>query len=332
MKLPLTNQVRFSTNTKWIGKPKKRMEPIIKNDIAQINEDGTPKLMQALYHENKKVYVGYNWVNVACSYQECFDLLTVFGGSICSQLEYPNIDDEQIQKDANSHSNKAQYFKSHSLILVDIDNDKPDNQMTIEDLLKDDFYNDFGSGFYTSPSYTDEQHRFRIIFRLESDITNPDEMVIVYNWLINHYQASDKQCKNATRLFYGTIDAPRKDITERVLTDEMVQVMLNDQRAKKEKEQTLKMLKASNNTYSNELDLAAIKAKLMSGRYYFGSHSDYGKIAASMNATGFTLNDFIDVTPRIANSKNTNDAVQFWNKWSHYKDIGTGTLIHMLSI
>lgn len=74
------------------------------------------------------------------TYPELFELLTVYGCSIAPQL----IDDGKPKNNIN--------FKSHSLILVDID-----RGMTIEQLLDDRLYRLYGSGYYSSPSHTESE-------------------------------------------------------------------------------------------------------------------------------------------------------------------------------
>ena len=303
MNISIEQKVRFSTNSHWRGKPNKT------DDLDKYGNN-------IFKYNDKRIHIGYNWINLEGSYKDLFDLIAIEGYSVAPQLT-----DE-------SHGNlKGVYFKSHSLVMVDID-----KGMNIEDLLTDKLYMNFGSGYYTSPSHTDEQHRFRIIFRLETDITKADEMVIVYNWFIKHF-GGDKQCKNSTRLFYGTLNAPRKEITDRCLSARFVSKIIAEEKTRLALEEARKNI-LFKSTFKNTLtiDLQSIKKDLMSGKHYLGDHSNYGKLAASMAASGFTLNDFIEVTPYVANSKTSDDARRFWNDWTKYKSISAGTLLHLLKV
>ncbi len=80
--------------------------------------------------------------------------------------------------------------------------------------------------------------------------------------------------------------------------------------------------------------LKIIKEKLMSGNYYFGQHSEYGTLAASMRHAGFNFCDFVEVTPFVSKSKKGKE-LEFWNNWHKYSGIGIGigigTLTHKLN-
>jgi hypothetical protein len=132
----------ISTNYKWQGKPEKK--------------DGS------LYYKGKRVNLGYNFENVNLSPDNLFKMLSVLGLPICCCL-----------KDQNRCRDN---FVSHSVALVDID-----ESMRIEDLETNAFYQEFGFAYYSTPTHTEEHHRFRIIFILENDITVASDMVDLYN-------------------------------------------------------------------------------------------------------------------------------------------------------
>jgi hypothetical protein len=80
-----------------------------------------------------------------------------------------------------------------------------------------------------------------------------------------------------------------------------------------------------------KLSLDDIKQKLLSGNYrHLGSHDNYGKLAAAMRHSGFSLGDFIEVTPFVSYSKTTKDAEVFWESWNKYEDITEGSLRYMV--
>lgn len=125
-----------------------------------------------------------------------------------------------------------------------------------------------------------------------------------YNWFIKHY-GGDTQCKDESRLFSGSINASRKEITNRILPTRFIEKIVteaNNERKRLEKERIANEI-LRKDKHKAEIDLAAIKTKLKSGNVYLGDHSNYGKLAASMNAAGFNVNDFIEITPFVTKSK-----------------------------
>ena len=88
-----------------------------------------------------------------------------------------------------------------------------------------------------------------------------------------------------------------------------------------------------NGNRPNMTDLPAIKEFIMQGNFkHLGEHGLYGRMARAMNDAGFTLEDFIEITPFISESKTTGDAKKFWNGWSGYDQITKGTLFHHLGL
>ncbi len=80
-------------------------------------------------------------------------------------------------------------------------------------------------------------------------------------------------------------------------------------------------------------DLATIKKTIKQGNFkHLGEHSLYGSMARAMNDAGFTLEDFIELTPFISESKTTEDAKKFWHSWKDYTQITKGTLFHHLGL
>jgi hypothetical protein len=79
------------------------------------------------------------------------------------------------------------------------------------------------------------------------------------------------------------------------------------------------------------LSLDDIKQKLLSGNFkHLGAHGYYGKLAAAMRHSGFSLSDFIEVTPFVSCSKTTKDAEVFWASWNKYEKITEGSLRYMV--
>ena len=157
--------------------------------------------------QEQRSQLGDNWLNVECSWQEAFELITVDGVATSAELWTEN------RCDAN--------FVSRSLIMIDID-----DGMTIQDLFNDDFYNLYGAGFYVTPSHTDDNHRFRIIFRLERKETDKERYKKIVKGLMSVYNHADAACKDASRLYYGTPNCLIKDMTNKLLIDDAVESLI----------------------------------------------------------------------------------------------------------
>jgi hypothetical protein len=203
LKIRSINLSNFDQTTfKWPVKTKIiEKQPIIikfsyhKDVIGKPIRDHNNKLWVG----NKQVNLGYGWKTVELEFDELFVMLSKGGYAISPAL----ISDHRIEEN----------FLSHSIALVDID-----EKMKTTDLATFDFYQKYGSGFYTTPSHTAQDHRFRIIYRLENDITSAQEMRMLYEGLLAIHGAADISCKDSVRLFYGTINAVESEITNRVLT------------------------------------------------------------------------------------------------------------------
>ena len=290
----INKKLKFSTNTQWVGKPEKGLDA---EGNLLLDKNKRP----IYFFEGKKVYIGFNWKNIEATNEELFEIITIMGLPIAPAL---TIDADGHKTDAN--------FLSHSVAMVDID-----SGMTIEELLQDNFYNDFGSGYYTSPSHTEKAHRFRIIFVLETDITSGNDMCLLYRWLINHYTNSDGSCKDASRLFYGTINATRSEITDRYLPEEFVKKAIIHQAAKEEKDKNKQkkviVNKVNSENYQDNITSYPKMSPVRHARILellltvpeigHGSHNTFLAIGWGMQDAGYTLYDFIMVTRQLFSHK-----------------------------
>ena len=80
-------------------------------------------------------------------------------------------------------------------------------------------------------------------------------------------------------------------------------------------------------------DLATIKEIIKQGNFkHLGEHGLYGRMSRAINDAGFTLEDFIEITPFISETKTTKDAKTTWHSWKDYTQITKGTLFHHLGL
>jgi hypothetical protein len=93
---------------------------------------------------------------------------------------------------------KSENFICSDVVAVDID-----DGMTLAEALNNPFVKQYGGFIYTTPSHTDEHHRFRVVFQTERTITDADEKKAVNRGLIRKL-GGDEACKDACRVFYGS--------------------------------------------------------------------------------------------------------------------------------
>jgi len=157
---------------------------------------------------DKQVNLGYGWMNIEAEWNDVFELITTDGYATSSELSSDN------RKDEN--------YISRQLIMVDID-----DGMTISQLLNNEFYNEYGAGFYTTARHTDTHHRFRIMFVTEEPVTDNQVMKKLIRGLLVVYNNGDISCKDASRLYYGIPNCLIKENQGKILTkDMMIQLAL----------------------------------------------------------------------------------------------------------
>lgn len=104
-----------------------------------------------------------------------------------------------------------EYRKTDNFICCDFIAADIDATMTLEEAQANPFVRDYASFIYTTPSHSDEFHRFRIVFLLEETITEAKDWANCLAGLGLKLD-SDKSVKDAGRLFYGSKDATIIDI------------------------------------------------------------------------------------------------------------------------
>lgn len=96
---------------------------------------------------------------------------------------------------------KTTNFICSDFIAADID-----RGMTLDEALAIPFVQQYASFIYTTPSHTDDDHRFRIVFLLEDTITVAADWANALFGLALKLD-SDLSSKDAARMYYGCIDA-----------------------------------------------------------------------------------------------------------------------------
>jgi len=183
--------MKFSYHRYCVGKPSKR---IIDNRLTY-------------WVDGRKINLGYDWITADLEFEDIFELVSAGGYAFAPAL--------------NSEHRIAANFVSHELALVDID-----SGMTIAELKQHPYYQMYGSGYYTTPSHTDTEPRFRILYRLPVPITEAETMRVIYEGLLAIHGSADISCKDAVRLFYGTVDATHRELTNRSIDAEGLDLLI----------------------------------------------------------------------------------------------------------
>lgn len=267
-----------------------------------------------LQQDGHTVNLGYGWFNVDLPYKDIFELITVDGLATSSELK-------------NDHRADIN-FVSRQLFMVDID-----NGMTIQELFNNDFYNEFGCGFYTTKRHTDDNHRFRIMFMTEEPITDVNTCKKIIRGLLTMFESADTSCKDASRIYYGTVNCQIKECREKYLpkyiTDELVKLI-----------DSLDNNKQSNyvpTTYDNKqtipVDMVNELLYLISQKTgnLRGEYEQWRTIAwATCHTVG--MNDAHNLMMRYWPDK-TKKEIKTLTSWKHKSDSPTvGTLIKLSGI
>ncbi len=102
------------------------------------------------------------------------------------------------------HKNKwrnGSNFTCAGFLAVDID-----HGLSIDEAQQDELVRCYAAILYTTPRHTSENHRFRIIFELERDITTAEEMNKAFLGVIKKF-GGDPRCKDPCHQFYGSKDS-----------------------------------------------------------------------------------------------------------------------------
>lgn len=257
----------------------------------------------------QRVSLGYGWMNIEADWPDVFELITTDGCATSAELTGDH------RSDAN--------FASRELLMVDID-----SGMTIPELLENTFYNEYGAGFYTTPSHTMDNHRFRIMFRAETPITDRDRVKLIIMALMRVFDHADPACKDSTRIFYGTPNCVLKECTTKVLPNTLVDELIAMELLFRQEQTAHFNYEIEHKPLSNErrqkiLDLLK--------QTFVGSYPQWRDIGWGLKAGGFSLQDFQYVTQGMMREKSATDAQELWNAGKIIDTgIHLGTVIHFL--
>jgi hypothetical protein len=288
--------MKFSIHDKIVGKPVK---------VIPENPDDYP-----YYSCNGvKVGLGWGWTTIDTTWEDAFELITVDGYATSSAL--------------TSNNRKEEFFESRQLLMVDID-----DGMEIQDLMEDTFYKGYGSGFYATPSFSAEKHKFRICFVLENAENDANRLRKINEGLLRIYKQADVSCKDPTRLFYGTPACVLRQITKNTVPLDVVNYLISIIDAEEAEAAAAALL-----TPKPDYEMTdARKAKILEllSTIFLGNYQQWRNVGWGMKAGGFTLADYQFVTARMMRQKTAQDAANVWNDGSVDGKVTMGSVIHLL--
>jgi hypothetical protein len=257
--------------------------------------------------------LGSGWLNVEVEWADAFDLITVDGLATSAWL--------------NGHTRSEANFISRELIMIDID-----SGMTVVDLLADDFYNNYGAGFYATPGYTDFEPRFRIMFRVEEPITDAAIYRKITRGLLEVYSAGDIACKDAARLFFGTQNCVIKEKTEKFLPQDIINLLVQLDDARQAEQ-----VKLPKTFTPNPLtDLEKIKILRLLCQVPIVEHGKtpayniWRDIGWGLKHGGYSFEDFAQVTSSAKADRSQQEAKILWDAGRADGKVTMGTVIFYL--
>lgn len=271
-----------------------------------------------LYSCNGKIInQGYGWQNIEVdSWRDAFELVTTDGYATSCELN-------------SDHREDANYI-SRQLCMVDID-----DGMTIQELFNDDFYNEFGAGFYTTKRHTDEQHRFRILFVLEEPEYDCERMRKIIRGLLETYKSADTNCKDGSRIYYGIPNCPIKEYRDKILpkiiTDALIEMvdsidLAKEQERKKSYEFQYQEITQYDEPFIDHL-LSLIRSKHST---FKGQYDDWKTVAwATCHAIGMNNAEMLMMRHWPTKTKKELNTLR---DWKSDRSPGIGTLIKLSGI
>lgn len=103
----------------------------------------------------------------------------------------------------NNWRNNANYLLGQH---IGIDFDNEDQRSTLAYLAKDKFIQKYAALIYTTPSHTPAAPRARVLFLLDAAIHQAKNYATAVTALLWLFGAADRQCKDACRFFYGSVN------------------------------------------------------------------------------------------------------------------------------
>lgn len=265
----------------------------------------------------KIINQGYGWQNIEVdSWSDAFELITTDGYATSCEL-------------SSDHREDANYV-SRQICMVDID-----DGMTIQELFNDDFYNEFGAGFYTTARHTDKAHRFRILFVLEEPETDCLRMRKIIRGLLETYKTADTNCKDGSRIYYGIPNCPYKESRDNILpkfiTDALVEMIDRIDEQKDQERQKAYEYNMKEETQYDEIFIDHLLSLIRQKHHSFKGEYDEWKTVAWATCHAIGMNNAEMLMMRHWPTK-TKKELNTLRDWKSDRSPGIGTLIKISGI
>lgn len=120
----------------------------------------------------------------------------------------------------DGHRVKEKFLRT-DILIADID-----KGIRIDEALENDFVKNFAAFIHTTPSHTDDAHRFRIVFVLERAVFDPNVYEAMYRSMLG-YIPTDPNAKSSTQFFFGAKKSKVYRLN-RVMTEDQMNKMAAD--------------------------------------------------------------------------------------------------------
>ena len=120
----------------------------------------------------------------------------------------------------NKTRNKKNFISSNLLVL-DFDHD-----YTIKEALENDFIKKYAAIIYKTPNHTEQNNRFRIIFKLEFPIKDKESYENAIRGLLKLFPQADKSCSDCSRVYYGSKNS-NPQVFENIIPNSVISNLIN---------------------------------------------------------------------------------------------------------
>lgn len=240
------------------------------------------------------------WDNAELGAEEFRSAVLDGNAFCCSQLK-------------SAHKATDQFFRANS-VWLDFDNKDTGHKTTLDRVINSEKMKQMAFAVYTSPSHTPDQHRFRLVFQLPYDVTDPNEYKSIVKLFINKY-GSDPAPSAAAQAFFGNTNAEVYLFGQTVPEGFIDQLRVD---AQKEKEETKVKHNGNINDAVVRQMLAAIPKK-----------TDYVVWSKLCHAVNAAVEYNRDLAAEIINEWSPGRGNEVMSKLkTPMKDITAGTLVY----
>ena len=130
------------------------------------------------------------------------------------------------------HANHWRHSRNYQLGQhIGIDFDTEDERSTLAYLARDKFVSRYANLIYTTPSHRPEAPRSRVLFLLDAPIHQAKNYAAAAAALLWLFGSADRQCKDAARFFYGSVNCDVEWMPDNVLPLDTVKQIISQYNA-----------------------------------------------------------------------------------------------------